>query len=141
MTDIVVTVPQHCWEGWLHEGSLPGDICPPGVEYYWFSRAARPRIEPGERVYVVAFGRLRGYAPLVRIETLDEAVRRWSHKKDLSLPPPASWWWPGATWALVRRGEAVACTIRETITSHPGWCYRFWRRDIDETPFPGWREP
>ena len=124
MTDICVTVPQSRWQEWIQEGALPGEPCPLGVEYHWFSSAVIPQIQPGERVYIVAFGLLRGYAPLVRLE------------RRPVLPP--SWWWPQATWALVRHGGAVSCTIPATIKSMPGWRYRWWQR-YDERTFPDWK--
>ena len=139
MTDVVVTVPQNRWQEWLAEGALPGELYPPDVEYYWFGGGAFPRIEPGERVYVVACGLLRGYAPLVRLETLPEAVRRWCRHEDPTIPAPSSWWWAGSRWALVRHGGAVACTIPEPVRGFRGWRYRWWNC-ADEHPFPGWKE-
>lgn len=116
--DLVVTVPQDFWLGWLAEGDLPGD--PPGgafAEYDYSLRAsaAPPPIEPGERVYVVAHGRLRGYAPLVRVQRL-----------------------PDGRWSLVRAGGAVACTIAEVIPGFRGARSRWWDRAI-EGSFPTWR--
>ena len=86
-----------------------------------------PSIEPGERVYIVAYGRVRGYAPLVRIE----------YKKNWGSTPPV-WWWPYAKWALVRSGGAVACTIPMPVRGIPGWRYRFWQRE-DEQLFQDWQ--
>ena len=120
--DVVVTVPQHRWQEWLAEGALPGESFPPDVEYYWFGSGNLPRIAPSERVYIVALGRVRGHAPLVRVATRGEP-----------------WWPPKAKWALVRHGGAVACTIPEAIRGFQGYRYRWWRRDIDERPFPDWQ--
>ena len=112
MSDLCVTVPKAKWAEWIAEGDLPGDA-PTGTEYVFWLAGPLPLIEPGERVYVVAHGRLRGYAPLVR------AV-------------------PGS--GLVRGGGAVACTIAGPIRGFRGWRYRFWQRE-DELPFPDWRQP
>gem|GEM_PF-5129882 len=67
MSDVVVTVPKRLWEDWIEEGDLPGESWS-GEEWHFYLSGAVPRIQPGERVYVVAYGRLRGYAPLVRFE-------------------------------------------------------------------------
>jgi hypothetical protein len=129
MSDVVVTVPKRLWAEWLEEGDLAyaddsmhaagwaGDF------EYGFVIGARPvpRIEPGERVYIVAHGHVRGYAPLSHIEP--SAVRFGGG--------------PGR-WALVRRGAAVACTIPEPVRGFQGWRYRWWKR-ADELPFPDWR--
>lgn len=149
--DVCVTVPKALWEIWLDEGNLPGDAWN-GSEYHFFGRGGRPKIEAGEHVYIVAHGRLRGYAPLVAIDcrvtgrrrdtaslcrlALDEqgvfGITAWH-----PLPLP-EWWWPGATYGLVRHGGAVACTIPEPVRGFPGWRYRFWQRE-DEMPFPNWQ--
>jgi hypothetical protein len=62
-------------------------------------------------------GRLRGFAPLVRIQ--HEGGRRYS---------------------LVRAGGAVAVTIAERIPGFRGFRYRWWDRSL-ERPFPDWRTP
>lgn len=134
--DITVTVPQEQWHDWLDEGDVAGGpdewlcaFCLPGlpcevcdgrrrlvageIEWY-FSVGSRPEIEPGGRVYVVAYGRLRGYAPLVRVEER------------------------GNRFALVRCGGAVACTITEPIKGFQGWRYRHWERG-EEREFPEWQ--
>ena len=116
MSDVVVTVPQHLWEDWLDEGDLPGEPWS-GEEWHFYLSGAVPRILPGERVYVVAHGRLRGYAPLVRIERGEEP---WQ-------------------FALVRHGGAVAITVPEVIPGFRGWRYRWWDRSL-EAPFPAWQE-
>ena len=78
MADIVVCVPKGVWQDWLEEGNLPGEPWDPDEDdYHWFSRGPVPHIDPGERVYVVAHGRLRGYAPLVRID----------HRAQWATPP------------------------------------------------------
>jgi hypothetical protein len=115
MADVVVTVPMGRWAGWIAEGDLPGEPWS-GAESYFGLGGPMPEIAPGERVYVVAFGRLRGYAPLVCIDSGPYA--------------------PG--FDLVRHGGAVACTIPEPIRGFRGWRYVWWDR-ADEQPFPDWR--
>ena len=118
--DVVVTCPKNRWNEWLAEGDLPGDkfVGDPFDDGYGFSIGRnRPSIEPGERVYVVAHGKLRGYAPLVQVYQSDEG-----------------------RFYLIRAGGAVACTIDEPITSFMGWRYRWW--DVkNEEAFEGWKVP
>ncbi len=109
--DVVVTVPKDRWAAWLAEGDLPGDEWSQAESYFHIG-GALPQLVPGERVYVVAYGKLRGYASLVYLH-------------------PAGY--------LVRRSGAVAVTIPESIPGFRGWRYRWWNRK-DEVPFPNWRE-
>jgi len=118
MSDVVVTVPQRLWEAWKDEGDLPGEE----AEYeshFWIPRPL-PKIAPGERVYIVAHGQLRGYAPLVRVEL------------HCRLSPSRG--------CLLREGGAVAVTIPRPIQGFQGWRYRSWSRE-DEVPFPRWKDP
>jgi len=115
MADVVVTVPKRLWQEWLDEGDLPGDE-PTGDEYAFYLGGPRPQMRPGDRVYIVAHGKLRGYSPLTRIMS------------------------SASGFALCREAGAVACTIDEPIQGFRGWRYRWWRRE-DERPFPNWREP
>jgi hypothetical protein len=115
MSDVVVTVPKYLWLEWLDEGDLP-DEEETGDEYAFYLGGPKPDIRPGERVYVVAHGKVRGYAPLIRMAVL------------------------GGSYALIRGGGAVACTIAEPVTGFRGWRYRWWDYD-DEQPFPDWRTP
>lgn len=120
--DCVVTCPKDLWDEWVAEGDLPGEPWS-GLESHFYLRGPAPTIRPGERVYVVAHGALRGYAPLVRLE------------RGVS--------WDGDDprgWALVRHGGAVACTLRESVRGFRGWKYRWWPRE-DETVFPEWQYP
>ena len=114
MTDLVVTVPRDRWAEWLAEGALAGE--PAAGEHVFAVRPGdTPPIAPGDRVYVVAWDRLRGYAPLVRLEG------------------------SGAKgWALIRSGGAVAVTTQEQIRGFGGWRVRWWRRE-EEVAFPGWQ--
>lgn len=114
MADIMVTVPQGRWLNWLAEGDLPGD--PPEESGLWdfkcnsigSSDRARSQFAQDARVYVVAFDRVRGYAPLVRYEN----------------------------WSLVRAGGAVACTVPEKIPGF--MAHRFVDFRDREQPFPTW---
>lgn len=127
MSDVVVTVPKRLWAEWLAEGDLadPTRRRHPAprhgvLEYQYefrFRGGRVPRIENGERVYVVAWGRLRGWAPL----------------EDMHINRPIG-------YALIRGpGEhARAVTIVEPILGFRGWRYRWWSR-ADERPFPDWK--
>lgn len=121
MSDVVVTVPMRLWDEWLEEGNLAGEPWDGQHEnHFWLPNNARVRIEPGERVYVVAHGKLRGYSPLVRTE----------RRCRLNL----------YSSCLLRRNDAVAVTIAEPIRGFQGFRYRWWAR-ADEVPFPDWRKP
>lgn len=131
--DVVVTVAKAVWLGWLAEGMLPGED---GAEewalYYGSGRGARnpappKELDPGDRVYVAAFGFVRGYSPLRRIQVTKTG------------------------YALVRAGAAVAVTPftegqpphrSPGFSPHPvagfqGVRYRTWSRDV-ERPFADW---
>lgn len=113
MSDVIVTLPK--WFGlerWVDEGD-PAGAPWSGQEWHFYLGGSRPKIAPGERVYVCFDGRLIGYSPLVRI---DEA---------------------GGPFALVRHGGAVAVTIDEYIRGFRGWRYRWWETEL-ERPFPDW---
>ena len=116
MPDVLVTVPARLWQTWLDEGDLPGHRWSGFESHFWVGHP--PAISPGERVYIVALGKLRGYAPLVRIE--DPCLLR----------PERS--------CLVRRALAVAVTIDEAIKGARGFRYRWWDRSA-ERPFEDWR--
>jgi len=114
--DVVVTVPKSEWKNWIAEGDLPGDPWS-GIEYHFYLGGVHPRISIGERVYIVAHGKLRGYAPLVRV-----------------------WRSSYGRFALIRCGGAVAVTIVTPLPGFRGFRYRFWDR-AEEVPFPDWRTP
>lgn len=120
MTDVVVTVPKGLWEEWIEEGDLPGDEPTGNRSHFWIAPWRLPKASPGDRVYVVAHGRLRGFAPLVAVEAVCE-LDSWRA-------------------CLLRDGGAVAVTIDDPIRGFQGWRYRWWDR-ADERPFAGWREP
>lgn len=120
MSDIVVTVPlSFGLQAWIEEGDLPGDPWS-GEEWHFYLGGPVPKITPGERVYVVYGGRLRGYAPLVRIDRLVPPLDRSARG-----------------YALVRHGGAEAVTIAERIVGFRGFRYRFWPRE-EEHPWPEW---
>lgn len=126
MSDIVVTVPKTFTHfaapgkkglaAWVAEGDAAGDEWS-GTLWGFSVGGARPSINPGERVYIVCEGKLRGCAPLVRI---DQIGARY--------------------WELGRGDGAVACTLPAGIKGFQGWRYRWWDRVI-EIPFPNWKIP
>ena len=122
MADLVVTCPKHFWEEWIAEGDPAGEPYS-GEEWGWYTGregpvgAYRPPISSGERLYVVAHGRLRGYAPVTD-------VRQGANGK----------------WIICRRGGGVAVTIGMTIKGFQGWRRVWWSRG-EEVPFPDWKTP
>lgn len=112
MADLVVTVPKNLWADWIYEGDAV-DEPETGEEWGFFLGPSKPPIEPGERLYVVAHGLLRGYAPVTRVAKY------------------------GRRWAICRRGGAVAVTIPEDIKGFRGHRRRWWPREA-ERPFPIW---
>lgn len=115
MGDLVVTVPKWFWSEWIEEGDAAGDPYS-GEEWGFFLGGKKPDIAPGERLYIVAHGLLRGYAPVTRLT--------WSaeHRK----------------WVICRRGGAVACTIGMPIPGFRGWRRRWWDQAM-ERAFPDWQ--
>jgi hypothetical protein len=122
VSDLVGTCPKDFWEEWIAEGGCAGDPPSKGlfVEWGWGtgSRLAL-KIEPGERFYVVAHGRLRGWAPVV-------AVERFEGEQD--------------AFEIIRRFGAVACTVPFAIPGFRGLRRRWWKRE-EEQPFENWRRP
>ena len=119
--DVVVTVPKSFGlEQWVAEGDAAGE--PWSGQCWAYHLRTVPKIEPSERVYVVYNGRLRGYAPLVKVEIIGSGFGKL------------------ATCELIRGGGAVAVTIPEPIIGFMGFRYRWWERSI-EVPFPDWRTP
>ena len=123
MADICVTVPKKLWDHWIAEGDAVGDP-PTGEEWGFYAFGKKPDINPGERVYVVAHGKLRGYAPLTRLD--------W-HPFNGSQSPNAL-----GRVVFCRKGGAVAVTIKAPIRGFRGWMYRHWDRSL-EIPFPTWK--
>ena len=115
-TDLVGTCPMSFWREWIEEGDAAGE---PGTgeEWGWWTKDPMASIiRPGVRLYIVAHGKLRGWAPVVRV------VKE------------------GASWVICRRGGAVPCTLPNIITGFRGLRRRWWDR-ADEVPFPDWRLP
>lgn len=117
MTDVMVTVPKARWAEWIAEGDLPGEQWE-GDEWAFYVGRIAPDMQRGDRVYIVAHGKLRGWSVLERIER---------DRYD-------------GTFSLIRRGDAHACTIARPIVGFRGWKYRDWER-AEEVPFPEWRQP
>lgn len=114
MTDLVGTCPKDFWEEWIVEGDPAGEP-ETGTEWGWYTRSRSAQlILPGDRFYVVAWGRLRGWAPVTRLQD------------------------SGDSFIICRRGHAVACTIEKPIPGFRGLEKRWWSRD-DERPFPDWK--
>lgn len=116
MTDIVVTVPKGQWQDWIGEGDLPGEEWSGYHSHFWLS-AVPSDIRFDDRLYIVAHGRLRGYAP----------VKNWERHCSLRRERAC----------LVRSSGAVAVTIPESVKGFQGWRRRWWDR-ADEIPFPDW---
>lgn len=115
--DVVVTVPKTFGlQAWINEGpDLPGAPWS-GLEWHFYLGRGAPTMKPGDLVYIVYNNKIRGYAPLIRIERTE-----WG-------------------CALVRRGGAVAVTIPEKVIGFRGFRYRWWDKSI-EVPFPDWMKP
>lgn len=113
MADLVVTVPRDLWTDWIDEGDAVGEP-ETGEEWGFFVGHRKPPIGPGDRLYIVAHDRLRGYAPVTRLAEIE------------------------GRWAIGRQGGAVAVTIDERIKGFRGYHKRWWSRE-DERPFPDWR--
>ena len=110
MVDLVGTCPKDFWREWIAEGDAVGEP-ETGEEWGWYSNHSFMRlIQPGDRLYVVAHGQLRGYATVTRVE-------------------------PGC---ICRRGGAVACTIDEPVPGFRGLRRVWWQRKA-ERPFPDWK--
>lgn len=130
MSDVVVTVPKNFTHpaapgkrglaAWIAEGDAAGDAYS-GQEWWFTTYGPLPYCQPGERVYIVCEGRLRGYAPLIRAMFDESRVRNGC-----------------APIAFIRGGDVVAVTIDEPIQGFRGWRARWWDR-ADERPFPDWK--
>lgn len=111
----VGTCPAWFWPKWLAEGDCAGD--PPSGNpdgEAWFTRSSPARrIRIGDRFYVVARGRLRGYAVVSRV-----------------VFENGGWW--------IHRKRPVAVTIPERIRGFRGVREAWWP-EADERPFPDWR--
>ena len=119
--DLVGTCPKTFWKQWLEEGDCAGETWW-GARYLWNTKCILAlKIRLGDRFYIVSHGKLRGYAKVFG-------------KRDYSTCAD------GYAFAIVRGGDAVACTIDEPIKGFQGLRKRWWKRE-DEQPFPDWRIP
>lgn len=143
MADLVVTCPKTFWEAWIAEGDPAGSLWS-GQEWGWYMTSrARPPINVGDRLYVVAHGRLRGYSPVTALRGLSFDLKDGSDgvsgvymdALDLESSPP---YHPVDQWCICRGGDAVAVTIPEPMSGFQGWRYVSWPREA-EIPFPNWR--
>lgn len=112
MSDVVVTLPQGTLDAWASEGDLPDEQWDGKTFYIWTLGKIIPRINAGERVYIVYQRHLIGYAPLVRIA---------------QVAPQQ--------FGLIRGGGAVAISIPQEIPGFRGYRYRWWERS-EEYPIP-----
>ena len=116
MPDLVATCPKHFWEEWIAEGDAAGEPYT-GEEWGWYTGARMAAtMRPCDRLYIVAHGKLRGYAPVTLVVKTDRG------------------------WCICRRGNAVACTIGQPIPGFRGLRRRWWKRE-HERPFQDWRRP
>ena len=112
MADLVATCPKDFWHQWIAEGDAAGEP-ETGEEWGWFTNHGFISLAlPGDRLYIVAHGKLRGYAIVTRV----------------------------TNGAICRKGGAVACTISQLIPGFRGLRKRWWDRAIEE-PFPAWKIP
>jgi hypothetical protein len=115
MPDLVGTCPKDFWEEWIAEGDAAGDP-ETGEEWGWYTgHKLAATMKPGDRFYVVAHGKLRGWASVTRIQQ-----------------PPSG-------FIICRQGDAVACTIPEPIPGFRGLRVRWWDRSLEQ-PFPNWKQ-
>lgn len=113
MADLVVTVPKNLWFDWLGEGDAAGEP-DTGEEWGFYVGWRRPPIQQYDRLYIVAWGRLRGYSLVTRVATTERG------------------------YAICRRGGAEAITIPAPIPGFRGWRERWWPLHT-ERPFPNWK--
>jgi hypothetical protein len=123
MVDYCGTVPKGIWEDWIEEGDAAGEP-PTGEEWGFYTYGTQPvELQPDSRFYIVAHGKLRGYAPITRIVFKPR--------------------FEGARIGQVvfcRAAGAVPVTIKAPIRGFRGYMARWWDRKI-ELPFPDWRKP
>lgn len=132
MVDLVVTCPKWFWLEWIAEGDPAGVAQWSGTEWGWYMSGRRPPIEPGDRLYIVAWGRLRGWAPVTRL-----TVHVWGGDTgyvDAAGCPDVT----RSDWAICRHGGANAVTIPEPIPGFQSWRKRWWDRSA-EVEFREWQ--
>lgn len=147
MTDLVATCPKSFWREWIAEGDPAGTPWS-GQRWGWYINGARPKIEAGDRLYIVAHGRLRGYAPVIALYGL-------SFDPDQGARPPVGVYVPAdhhprdyrdgelvesavRNWCIERAGDAVAVTITDAIPGFRGLRKAWWDRS-EEVAFPDWQ--
>ena len=114
--DLVGTCPKDFYEEWVAEGDAAGEAYT-GEEWGWYTRSPlAARIRLGDRFYVVAHGKLRGWAPVTRVLM------------------------GNGNYCIARRGDAVACTVPFPIPGFRGLRQRWWNKEIEQ-PFENWRTP
>lgn len=111
--NLVVTVPKWFWPEWIAEGDAAGAPAT-GEEWGFFMGGRKPPIGPGDRLYIVAHNRLRGYAPVTALRQTERG------------------------WAICREGNAVAVTILAPIKGFRGFRRPWWQAS-EEIPFPNWQ--
>jgi hypothetical protein len=125
MSDLVGTCPKDFWEEWIAEGDAAGTPAT-GMQYNWGTASPLAgKMCEGDRFYVVAHGKLRGYALVTQV-----LVYPWQDAGEVNRK----------SYAIVRAGGAVACTIPEHIPGFRGLRLRWWKRE-EEVPFPDWKRP
>lgn len=104
------------WEEWLAEGDAAGEPRT-GQRYEWHTRSRTAlQARPGDRMYIVAHGKLRGWAPIEHVQNF------------------------GDSFCIIRAGDAVACTLPDPVPGFRGLRVRWWVRH-DERPFLEWKTP
>jgi hypothetical protein len=133
MADLVVTCPRFFWREWLAEGDLAGGDSPlSSTEWGWYIGGRRPPIGRGDRLYVVAWDRLRGWAPVTRLLGVDYSATPHGAYVDAATLSHSD------QWCICRRGGAQAVTIPGRIAGFRGWRRPWWPREA-EVPFPDWQ--
>ena len=109
----LMVIKKECW------GGDPAGTDWSGEEWGWWTQHhLAAKAVPGARFYIVAWGKLRGWAPITRLH------------RDIT----------GRPVCICREGNAIACTIAEPIPGFQGLRERWWQRET-EMPFPDWRKP
>lgn len=133
LMDILINIPPHRWADWLAEGDLAGAVWS-GREHM-LEILMQPTIEPGERVYIMQGGIVRGWAPLLRMERT-YSMGRWMTqiiRGGGAQAVTAMCLWPDLCLCpiLWRGPHPKILTVRVMA-------YRSWDR-IDEWRFPDWQ--
>lgn len=111
MADVVVSCPKAAWQTWSEQAAS-------GLVVFDLGYRLPGKWNPGDRVYVVAHGR----------------VRCWMELGKVGHDPITG------QLQLVLIGQPLPVTTSEEIRGFQGARMRWWPRD-QERDFPGWREP